>query len=120
MRTLFQYVGFVLVVFAIWIGMTVAQTGSGFSPIDRTNESLSNQNLSLAPHPTPPTVTPLERIPLDKIKLPAGFKAEIFSNGHPGGRTMVIGPRGTIFVGTRQLGRVYAITNQGGKREVKV
>lgn len=33
---------------------------------------------------------------------------------------MVAGPRGTIFMGTRQLGRVYAITNRDGKREAKV
>ena len=32
---------------------------------------------------------------------------------------MVEGPKGTIFMGTRQLGRVYAITNKDGKREVK-
>ena len=32
---------------------------------------------------------------------------------------MVMGPKGTIFMGTRQLGRVYAIVDKDGKREVK-
>lgn len=32
---------------------------------------------------------------------------------------MVVGPKGTMFVGTRTLGRVYAITDKDGKREVK-
>ena len=30
-----------------------------------------------------------------------------------------MGPKGTIFMGTRQLGRVYAIVDKDGKREVK-
>ena len=32
---------------------------------------------------------------------------------------MVMGPKGTMFMGTRLIGRVYAITNKDGKREVK-
>src|SRR4029453_8060799 len=50
---------------------------------------------------------------------PAGFKAEIWSSGHPGGRTMVMGDKGTMFMGTRIIGRVYALTEKDGKREVK-
>ena len=92
----------------------------GFSPLDKSNPSASNQDNNLKPHATPPTVTPADKLPLDKIKLPAGFKAEVYSSGHPGARTMVMGPKGTIFMGTRQLGRVYAITNKDGKREAKV
>ena len=72
------------------------------------------------PHPTPPTATPVDKIPLDKIKLPAGFTAEIWSSGHPGARTMVMGNKGTVFMGTRLIGRVYAITNKDGKREAKI
>jgi glucose/arabinose dehydrogenase len=33
---------------------------------------------------------------------------------------MVMGAKGTLFMGTRVIGRVYAITEQGGKREAKV
>jgi glucose/arabinose dehydrogenase len=105
--------------FAVALGIAVAQNPPGFSSIDRTNQGASNQDANLAPHPTPPTITPLEKIPVDRIKLPAGFKAEVYSHGHPGARTMAMGPRGTIFMGTRQLGRVYAITNRNGKRETK-
>jgi glucose/arabinose dehydrogenase len=92
----------------------------GFSPLDKSNPGASSQDTNLKPHATPPTVTPADKLPLDKIKLPAGFKAEVYSSGHPGARTMVMGPKGTIFMGTRQLGRVYAITNKDGKREAKV
>src|SRR5262245_31373824 len=68
------------------------QSPPGFSAIDRTNTERSNQNANLAPHPTPPTITPLEKMPLSKIKLPPGFKAEVYSWGHPGARTMAMGP----------------------------
>jgi len=97
-----------------------AQSPPGFSPLDKSNPAASKQDESLKPHPTPPTVTPVEKLPLDKIKLPPGFKAEVWSSGHPGGRTMVLGDKGTMFMGTRLIGRVYAITDKNGKREVKV
>ena len=92
----------------------------GFSTLDKTDQSKSKQNLNLKGNPQPATATQLEKIPLDRIKLPPGFKAEIWSHGQAAARTMVMGDKGTMFMGTRVIGRVYAITNQGGKREVKV
>jgi glucose/arabinose dehydrogenase len=92
----------------------------GFSPIDVTKPAQSQQDTNLKPHATPPTVTAVDKLPVNKLKLPAGFKAEVWSHGHPGARTMVMGSKGTVFMGTRQLGRVYAITNKDGRREVKV
>ncbi len=90
------------------------------SPLDKSNPGASKQDTNLKPHATPPQVTPVDKIPVDKIKLPAGFKAEIWSSGHPGGRTMVMGSKGTVFMGSRIIGRVYAITDRNGKREAKV
>jgi glucose/arabinose dehydrogenase len=101
------------------IGLAAAVAQPGFSPLDKTNAGASGQDGNLRPHPTPPTVTPVEKIPLDKIKLPSGFKAEIWSHGHPGARTMVMGDKGTMFMGTRAIGRVYALVEKDGKREVK-
>jgi glucose/arabinose dehydrogenase len=92
----------------------------GFSPLDQTDQKKSTQDLNLKGHPTPPLATPVEKIPLDKLRLPAGFSAEIWSHGHPGARTMVRGSKGTIFMGSRVIGRVYAITDRDGKREAKV
>lgn len=98
----------------------LAQQPPGMSPIDKSAPAKSKQDTNLKPHPTPPVPTPVEKIPVDKIKLPAGFRAEIWSHGHPGGRTMVRGDKGTVFMGSRIIGRVYAITEKDGKREVKV
>jgi len=92
----------------------------GFSQLDKSNPSASNQDQNLKPHPVPPIATAVDKLPLDKIKLPSGFKAEVWSSGHPGARTMVMGDKGTMFMGTRVIGRVYAITDKGGRREAKV
>jgi len=101
-------------------GTLNAQQRPGFSPIDKTDQAKAKQRQDLKGNPQPATATPIEKIPLDRIKLPPGFKAEIWSHGHAAARTMVMGSKGTMFMGTRVIGRVYAITNQGGKREVKV
>jgi glucose/arabinose dehydrogenase len=89
-------------------------------PIWKQGMPPSMADSPLAPHPVPPTATALDKIPVDKLKLPSGFKAEVWSHGHPGGRTMVMGPKGTVFMGTRGIGRVYAITTKDGTREAKV
>jgi glucose/arabinose dehydrogenase len=111
------------VAFAFLAATTVpgaTQAPPGFSPMDKSNPATSNQDANLKPHPVPPTVTPVDQLPLDKIKLPPGFRAEVWSSGHPGARTMVMGPKGTMFMGTRAIGRVYAIVEKNGKREAKV
>jgi glucose/arabinose dehydrogenase len=74
----------------------------------------------LAPHATPLTVTQPERIQVDKIKVPNGFKVELWAHGMPGARMMARGDKGTIFIGTRVIGRVYAVQEKDGKREHKI
>ncbi len=105
--------------FALSIAPAFSQAPPGMSAIDKSDPAASKQDSNLKPHATPPIVTPVDKLPIDKLKLPAGFRAEVYTSGHPGGRTMVMGPKGTIFMGTRLLGRVYAITEKDGKREVR-
>ncbi len=64
----------------------------------------------LAPHAPRLTETPLAEVPVSSIRVPQGFRVEVFAHGLPGGRSMAEGPNGTIFVGTRAIGRVYAVT----------
>jgi len=106
--------------FALAVQPAIAQAPPGFSPMDKTKVEASKQDANLKPIPTPPIPTPVDKLPLDKIKLPTGFKAEVWSSGHPGARTMVMGDKGTMFMGTRVIGRVYAITEKDGKRTAKV
>jgi glucose/arabinose dehydrogenase len=74
----------------------------------------------LAPHASPLTVTPVEKIQIDKLKAPNGFKVEIWAHGMPGARMMARGDKGTIFAGTRVAGKVYAVTDKDGKRTSKI
>jgi glucose/arabinose dehydrogenase len=74
----------------------------------------------LAPLAGRNTETPASEIPINKIKLPKGFAAEIWSTGHPGGRAMARGESGKIYLGTRGMGRVYEVTDVGGKRTSRV
>ncbi|MFP6891984.1 MAG: sorbosone dehydrogenase family protein [Nitrospinota bacterium] len=53
-------------------------------------------------------------IRLDRIQLPPGFHIQIYARNIPGARSMALSPRGTLFVGTRQTGRVYAIRDKDG------
>ncbi|HYG39582.1 MAG TPA: sorbosone dehydrogenase family protein [Cytophagales bacterium] len=52
------------------------------------------------------------KISLDKIKLPAGFKIEVFAENVPNARSMALSPRGVLYVGTRTEGKVYAIVDK--------
>ncbi|WP_249680465.1 PQQ-dependent sugar dehydrogenase [Roseococcus pinisoli] len=76
---------------------------------------------TLAPHGPTLTVTPVERLPVAALRLPAGFSASVFAHGIPGARAMAEGPNGTIFAGSRVIGRVYAITrNADGTTRTRV
>jgi glucose/arabinose dehydrogenase len=74
----------------------------------------------LAPNPGKNTETPAGEIPLDKLKLPKGFKAEIWATGLVGGRAMARGDSGKVYVGTRGIGRVYEVSDSGSSRSVRV
>ena len=75
----------------------------------------------LAPHAGKMIETPASDIPISKLKLPAGFKAEIWATGLPGGRAMAVSDDGKkVYVGTRVLGRVYEVSDEGSKRSVRV
>jgi glucose/arabinose dehydrogenase len=50
------------------------------------------------------------RLPLDKIKLPSGFHISIYAEV-PNARSMTLGSKGTVFVGTRGDGGVYAVVD---------
>jgi glucose/arabinose dehydrogenase len=52
-------------------------------------------------------------VKLDTIKLPPGFRISVYSDSVPGARSMTMGPRGTLFVGSRDAGVVYAVVDAG-------
>jgi glucose/arabinose dehydrogenase len=75
--------------------------------------------MNLSPHPPGLTALDPSDIPVASLKAPPGFKVELWASGAPNARSMTFGSKGTLFVGTRFVGNVYAIVDKGGKREVK-
>ena len=75
---------------------------------------------TLAPLAGKLTVTPAAEIPVQNLRLPAGFKAEIWATGMPGARAMARAENGKIYIGTRAIGRVYELTDTGTARTSRV
>ena len=55
------------------------------------------------------------KLPIDRVKLPPGFEISVFAEGVRDARSMALGDKGTLFVGTRNAGSVYAIKHDGKK-----
>ncbi|MBA4142036.1 MAG: sorbosone dehydrogenase family protein [Nitrosospira sp.] len=66
-----------------------------------------------------PAAAQSRALPLDKIKLPPGFSIEVWADV-PNARGLTLGKNGTVFAGSMSEGKVYGITEAGGKREVKI
>jgi len=52
---------------------------------------------------------PVSTLPIDKIQLPDGFEISVYADGVENARAMAMGSEGTLFVGSRRAGKVYAI-----------
>ena len=74
----------------------------------------------LAPVAPPPIAAAPDKLPTAKLKLPPGFNIEVYAAGMANARSLALGDKGTVFVGSRLVDKVYAIANKDGKREVKV
>ena len=62
---------------------------------------------------TPPApAAPAADANLSKIKLPAGFKISYFAQKVGGARELALGPDGTVYVGSKGEGRVYALPDK--------
>ncbi|MBU2973048.1 PQQ-dependent sugar dehydrogenase [Zobellia sp. B3R18] len=55
---------------------------------------------------------PESKLPIDRLKLPDGFKIEVYADSVDGARSMAMGDDGTLFVGTRNEKKVYAIQDR--------
>ena len=49
--------------------------------------------------------------PIDRLQVPPGFHLSIYSADVPNARALAIGTNGTVFVGSRGKGKVYALTD---------
>src|SRR5581483_9411254 len=80
----------------------------------------SDAAAALHPIVAPPVPTADDKLPLPKLRLPKGFKIELYASGIADARSLRLGDKGTVFVGSRLQDKVYAIFERNGKREIKV
>jgi glucose/arabinose dehydrogenase len=52
-------------------------------------------------------------LPLDELELPSGFEIELYAQVD-NARQMALGDRGTVFVGSRNAGKVHALVDSDG------
>jgi glucose/arabinose dehydrogenase len=72
-------------------------------------------------HPFAPHLTgrAAKDLPIDRLRVPAGFKVEVWAEGIPEARSLALGDKGTVFVSNRISKNVYAVIDRDGRREVK-
>lgn len=74
----------------------------------------------LAPHAARNIAVPATEIPVRNLRVPPGFRVELWASGMPGVRAMSRAGNGRIYAGTRGIGRVYEITDNGRERTSRV
>ncbi len=66
----------------------------------------------LKPIAAPAQPAAADVLPLGKLKLPPGFRIEVYASGIPDARSLRVGARGTVFVASPATGKVFAIDAQ--------
>ena len=104
----------------VGVGLVTPPASAQAPPTWKQGQPANMADSALAPIAQPPSPKAPGEIPLAKIKLPPGFKAELWAHGINNARAMTWGDKGTLFVSSRVAGNVYAVVDKGGQREVKV
>ncbi|TMA59643.1 MAG: hypothetical protein E6J73_15295 [Deltaproteobacteria bacterium] len=76
---------------------------------DIPNAEVAKQLRNVAPLPFG---APEDKLPIAQLKLPKGFKVEVYAGGIPNARSLRLGDKGTVFVSNRVLDKVYAIVGK--------
>src|SRR5512143_3737578 len=106
---------------ALSVQAALAQDKPAPPPIWKQGQPEKMKSSTLAPNPGKMTETAASEVPLDKLKLPKGFKVEVWATGLVGARAMTMNDdQSKMWVGTRGIGRVYEVSVEGDKRAVKV
>ena len=97
-----------------------AQQSTPTPPPPTPNQPSSDAAGQLRGINPPPFPMAADKLPIPQLKLPKGFKVEVFVSGVPNARSLRLGDKGTVFVSNRILDKVYAVVEKDGKREAKV
>ena len=98
--------------------VAIAQEKKEEEPFWAKGRPKEGPGAKMAPVAAPPVPTPADQLP--KLTAPKGFKVETYASGVLDARALRRGDKGTIFVSSLFVaGKIYAITEKDGKREVK-
>lgn len=90
------------------VALLPAACAPGSGPPAPTNTPLPT------PTPSPQALPPTIELPYNNISLPPGFEINVYALDLPNARSMALSPNGTLFVGTRTEGAVYALRDEDG------
>ena len=98
-----------------------AQATKAADPPPAWKQGITAESETSTLHPFSPIFTGTEAkdLQLSKLKVPAGFKVEVYADGVPEARSMAVTDNGTVIVSNRLAKNVFAIVNNNGKKEVK-
>lgn len=97
-----------LFVYSLFMALAACSTGA-----DKEKPAEKN-DLSTAMGNSEPALSGLSAaLPLDKIRLPAGFHIAVYAEV-PDARSLAISPSGIVFVGNRDGNKVYAVMDTDG------
>src|SRR5262245_2179054 len=102
--------------FAVW--SAAAQQSTPTPPPPTPNQPTSESASKLRGINPPPFPMAADKLPTPQLKLPKGFKVEVFVSGVPNARSLRQGDKGTIFVSNRLLDKVYAVVAKNGQRQL--
>ena len=81
---------------------------------ETTSDSTNSENNSLDATGGEPAITDYSaKLPLDKIKLPAGFTIDVFAEVE-NARSLAMSPSGVVYVGNKDKDKVYAVKDTDG------
>lgn len=94
-------------VLAVWLAVTPSAQPDPAAPSHKTETAAS------------PPKAPID---LTKIKLPPGFKIQLYAQNVKNARSMALSPNGTLFVGNRSGDKVFALVdaNRDNKAEQQI
>lgn len=87
-------------------------TSPSLAPAAATQDATTVAALPTAPRPA-------TELPLHLINLPPGFSIHVYAEGVDGARSMALAEDGTLFVGTRRPGIVYALRDRDGNQHAE-
>ena len=93
-----------VLVAAVLLAFTAAQAQDkpAAAPAPSWKQGMTPEQTQSTLHPFAIEVTgkAAKDLPVDKLKVPAGFKVEVWAEGIPEARSLALGDKGTVFVGT--------------------